>query len=181
MNIPVLFIQGGGDGGYEADAALVTALQKTLGDKYSIMYPRIHSDVSAPDFGWLQQIDKLISENKENFILMGHSFGASMLLKFLSEHPVKKKIKGIFLMSTPFWSGKEDWKKALILKEDFAEHLPKNIPLYFYHCRDDEEVPFSHFINYKQIINQGIFREIKSGGHQFTQNLMLIAGDIKGL
>ena len=176
----ILFIQGGGDGGYEVDSELVTSLQKALGEKYVVRYPEIQSDESVSDFGWTRQIGKTISETEDNLILVGHSFGASMILKFLSENSVKKKFKGIFLIATPFWSGNEDWKKGLILKENFADKLPK-VPIYFYHCRDDEEVPFSHFSNYKRKLNQATFREIKSGGHQLANDLTLVAKDIKSL
>ncbi len=40
--------------------------------------------------------------------MAGHSFGASMLLKFLSENKVKQKVDGIFLIAAPFWDGDED-------------------------------------------------------------------------
>lgn len=177
----ILFIQGGSEGGYEVDSALVTSLQEALGEKYDVRYPEIQPDESVPDFGWTGQIGKIISEAEDNLIVVGHSFGASMILKFLSEHSVKKKFKGIFLIATPFWSGNEDWKKGLILKENFADKLPEKTSIYFYHCRDDEEVPFSHFSDYKRKLNQAIFREIKSGGHQFANDLTLVAKDIKTL
>jgi hypothetical protein len=52
----ILFIQGGGEGGYEADDALVASLQAALGSTYTVDYPRMPSDENLPDFGWLQQI-----------------------------------------------------------------------------------------------------------------------------
>ena|SRR5688500_17440298 len=179
MNRHILFIQGGGDGGYEADAELVASLQKALGKGYDINYPEIKSDESAPDFGWTQEIGNKLSETKSDVILVGHSFGASMLLKYLSENPVNKKIEGIFLIATPFWDGNEDWQKGLKLQEDFADRLPDEVPIFFYHCQDDEEIPFSHLGHYKQRLTQATFREIKSGGHQFNNDLTLVANDIK--
>lgn len=104
-----------------------------------------------------------------------------MILKYLSENPVKKKIAGIFLISTPFWSGNEDWKQGLKLQENFAGKLPKNVPIFFYHCHDDEEVPFSQLAIYRQKLDQATFREIPSGGHQLNNDLKLVAQDIKSL
>ncbi len=114
-------------------------------------------------------------------ILAGHSFGASMILKCLSEHPVNKKLAGIFLLATPFWNGNEDWQTGLKLQEDFADKLPEQVPLFFYHCHDDQEVPFSHFDHYRQKLKQATFREIKTGGHQLNNDLTLVASDIKTL
>jgi len=181
MKKSVVFIQGGGNGGYEADAKLVASLQEALGTAYEIHYPKILSDEAAPDFGWLKQIGKEISSIKGEVILAAHSLGASMLLKYLSENKIKKHITGIFLISTPFWDGDEDWVQGLKLKGDFADKLPKDVPMYFYHCRDDEEVPFTHFSLYKKKLQRTTFREIASGGHQLNNNLSIVAKDIKSL
>jgi len=181
MNKNILFIQGGGDGGYKVDAELVASLQKALGKGYDINYPEIMSDESASDFGWTQQIGKIISETKSDFILVGHSFGASMILKYLSEKSANKKIEGIFLIATPFWGGNEDWQIGLKLQEDFANKLPDKVPIFFYHCQDDEEIPFSHLNQYKQKLTHATFREIKSGGHQLNNDLTLVANDINFL
>ncbi len=177
----ILFIQGGGEGGYKADKPLVASLKTTLGKEYQVDYPKLQSDESASDFGWVQQIGERMSKTKGITILVGHSLGASMILKFLSESPVIKKIEGIFLLATPFWSGDEDWKAGLKLQENFAEKLPEEAPIFLYHCQDDEEVPFSHFNQYKEKLTQANFRKIESGGHQFNNDLALIAKDIKSL
>jgi uncharacterized protein len=181
MNKHVLFIQGGGGKeDYDADAKLVTSLREALGKGYTVHYPFLSND-SSPDFGRRKQIRKEISLIKGGIILLGHSLGASMLLKYFSENEVKKKIDGIFLISTPFWSGDEDWKQGLKLREDFPDTLPKNVPIFFYHCRDDEEVPFEHLSVYAQKLPNAIVREIASGGHQLDNNLSLVAEDIKSL
>lgn len=179
MNRQVLFIQGGGDGGYEADKALVASLQNTLGKEYVINYPVINTDEASPDFGWTDQIGKHIAVAKENMILVGHSFGASMIIKYLSEHVVSKEIAGIFLIATPFWSGNEKWKKGLKLSTTFAEKLNKEVPIFFYHCKDDDEVPFSDLALYKKKIPHATIRVISHGGHQLGNDLHVIAQDIK--
>ena len=181
MNKQVLFIQGGGaKEDYAADAKLVASLKKALGESYQVHYPFLPAE-SAPDFGRKVQIDKEISTFKSEIILAGHSLGASMLLKYLSESQVQKKIAGIFLLSTPFWSGHEDWVQGLKLKGNFADKLPKDVPIFLYHCLDDEEVPFDHLQLYAQNLPQAIIREITSGGHQFNNDLSLVAKDIKSL
>lgn len=177
----ILFIQGGGNRGYEADAKLVSSLRTALGKGYKVYYPCMQVDETVPDFGWLRQIGKEIDGIKGEVILVAHSLGASLLLKYLSENEVKKQIGGIFLISTPFWSGKEDWIQGLKLQEGFAEKLPKNVPVFLYHCRDDNEVPFAHLTDYTQKLPQASIREIANGGHQLDNNLTTVAKDIKRL
>ena len=181
MSKQLLFIQGGGNNGYETDQALVASLQKELGPAYEIIYPKIQNDETAADFGWVQQIAGNIATMKEDFVLLGHSFGASMILKLFSEQVIVKEIAGIFLLSTPFWTGDAAWIKGLKLQENFAEKLPKNIPVFFYHCQDDDEVPFAHLSLYKEKLTGAIFREIVLGGHQLDNHLTLVAQDIKSL
>jgi hypothetical protein len=181
MNKHVLFIQGGGGKeDYETDTKLVDSLRKALGEPYALHYP-LMSDESSPDFGRKKQIGKEISLIEGEIVLVGHSLGASMLLKYFSEDEIKKKISGIFLISTPFWSGDEDWKQGLKLHEDFPDKLPTDVPVFLYHCRDDEEVPFQHLSLYAQKLPKATVREIASGGHQLNNNLSLVAKDIKSL
>jgi predicted alpha/beta hydrolase family esterase len=181
MTHQILFIQGGGNDGHEADKALVHSLQAILGADYHIVYPELQFDESSPDFGWIDQIARHVSDANDDVIIVAHSLGASMLLKYLSDHSVTKKMKGIFLIATPFWSGDEDWKQGLKLKEAFADTLPAEAPVYFYHCKDDEEVPFSHMDEYRQRIEQATFREIENGGHQPNNCLAVVARDIRSL
>ncbi|MXV16574.1 alpha/beta fold hydrolase [Hufsiella ginkgonis] len=181
MKKRVLFIQGGGEGGYEAGIPLAEALQEAVGEDYKVNYPRMESDEEAPDFGWLRQIGEEISSSGENVIVVAHSLGASMVLKYLSEQLVAKSIAGIFLLAAPFWSGNEHWKQGLKLKEDFAAALPKNIRIFFYRCRDDDEVPVDHFAAYRDRLPGASFREPESGGHLFKGSLHLLVRDIKAL
>jgi predicted alpha/beta hydrolase family esterase len=183
MSRHVLFIQGGGNGGYEADAKLVASLRKALGTAYKVHYPKMLPDETEQDFGqrWPKQIDKEISSVKGEVILAGHSLGASMLLKYLSENKIKKNIPGIFLISPPFWSGDENWVQPLKLQENFSDKLPKDVPFFFYQCKDDEVVPFDHLTFYKQNLPWAVFREIDIGGHQLNNDLTLVAHDIKSL
>lgn len=179
MTKHLLFLQGGaGDEDHQADAKLVDSLQKALGRNYTIHYPLLPEEPS-PDFGRMKQIEKELSLIDGEIVLVAHSLGASMLLKYFSEYKTTKKIAAIFLLSTPFWSGNEDWKQGLKLREDFAARLPKDLRIFLYHCRDDESVPFEHLGEYSKKIGWATIREIQSGGHQFNDDLSIVAKDIK--
>lgn len=104
-----------------------------------------------------------------------------MLLKYLSENEVKNNIAGIFLIAAPYWSGEEDWKQGLKLQEEFPDKLPKDIPIFLYHCRDDEDVPIGNLELYRQKLPYAAINEIESGGHQLNNDLSVLAKDIKSL
>jgi predicted alpha/beta hydrolase family esterase len=181
MKKQVIFFQGGGgQEDYDADAKLVASLRSKLGAAYSIHYPLL-VDEEVPDLGRHKQVGQEIARCEDGVILVGHSLGASMLLAYLSEHRVSKKIAGIFLIATPFWRGNEDWVEAFKLPPDFAEKLDHKIPLFLYHCRDDEVVPFAHFAVYMQELPWASFCELSTGGHQFDNDLTMVAKDIKAI
>lgn len=181
MTKQVIFFQGGGsDEDYDADAKLVDSLRTVLGPEYTVHYPRLPND-GTPDLGRRKQITHEIAESKDGVILVGHSLGASMILLCLSENKIKKHIAGIFLISTPFWSGNEEWVDAFRLRKDFARHLDGKLPLFFYHCRDDEEVPFAQFMTYERELPWGHFRDLPVGGHQLNNDLTAVAQDIRSV
>jgi len=181
MTKHLIFFHGGGsEEDYEADAKLVDSLKLKLGPGYSVHYPLLPNN-GTPELGRRKQISHEISAADDNVFLVGHSLGASMLLACLSEIKIRKKIAAVFLLSTPFWNGDEDWVEAFKLKPDFAEKIDKKIHLFFYHCHDDEEVPFDQLAIYKQQLPWASFREIPVGGHQLNDDLTIVANDIKSI
>ncbi|HEY1165486.1 MAG TPA: hypothetical protein VGE90_09965, partial [Chitinophaga sp.] len=69
MKKHILFIQGGGDNGYEADAELVASLKAALGNGYEVTYPQLQSDESVSDFGWPLLIGKEMNDIEGDLIL----------------------------------------------------------------------------------------------------------------
>jgi predicted alpha/beta hydrolase family esterase len=177
----VLFIQGGGEEGYEADAKLAASLREALGEAYAVHYPRMPDEPST-DLEWTQQIGKEIAAIGSEVILVGHSVGGSALLKYLAENKVIYQVAGIFLIATPFWGGDDGWQyEGFTIPEDFPDRVPKGVPIFLYHNRDDSEVPFAHLALYATKLPQAIIRQGASGDHQFGNDLTQVALDIKNL
>ena len=121
---------------------------------------------------------------KNGAILVGHSLGGSFLLKYLSDEKVEKAIAGIFLIATPYW-GDDGWRydgyEALALPKDFPSNLPSGTPIFFYHSRDDEIVPFAHLTLYARKLPQATIHALDARGHQLRNDLSEVAADIKSL
>lgn len=177
----IIFLHGGGSKeDYEADQKLVDSLKVHLGSAYSIRYPFLPDD-GTPDMGRREQITKHIADSEDGVIMVAHSLGASMLLACLSEFKVKRKIAGIFLIATPFWEGNEDWVLPFKLHPDFVKKLDQKVPLFFYHCLDDVEVPVVQLSVYRRLLPWAKFRQIPVGGHQFNDDLSIVAGDVRSI
>jgi uncharacterized protein len=92
---------------------------------------------------WKERIAKELDALEGEVVLVGHSLGGSILLKYLSEEEVEKSVVGLFLVAMPYW-GVEDWEVGeFALREDFASKIPKDLTVFLYHSRDDEVVPFA--------------------------------------
>src|SRR5690348_16781926 len=88
-------------------------------------------------------------------MLVGHSFGGSILLKYLATEAYRIHIAGLFLVATPYWSGDEDWQIEHALPEDFAAKLPQIARIVLYHSRNDGEIPFAHLERFKAKLPRG--------------------------
>ena len=180
MKKQVLFIQGAGEGAYEEDAKLAASLQEALGSEYHVIYPKMSDEGNPEDKAWMTQIAEELASMDGNVILVGHSAGGSVLLKYLLKEKIMKPIAGIFLIAIPYW-GPEDEKDEYTLREGFASKLPNGVPVFLYHSRDDEWVPFTHLAKYVERIPQATVREFDGRGHQFNNDVSEVAEDIKSL
>jgi uncharacterized protein len=181
MKKQVLFIQGGGEGAYEEDEKLAASLQDALGAEYHVSYPRMPNEEDPQDEVWMAQISKELASFDGKVILVGHSAGGAVLLKYLLKEKVSKPIAGIFLMAIPYWGPEDEQDEEYTLREGFASQLPKGVPIFLYHSRDDEWVPFAHLAMYAEKIPQAIVREFDGRGHQFNNDLSEVTADIKSL
>ena len=180
MTTCVLFIQGGGKGAHSEDASLAHSLKRALGPEYDVRFPRIPGESDPNVESWKQKISSELSRTSGKVILVAHSVGGSILLRYLSEEKVEKQIAGLFLLAAPAWD-KDHWNfDDLKLPRNIAEKLAVIPRIFFYHCRDDDVVPFAHLAFHGERIPQAVTRAIDSGGHQFGNDLSRVAMDIRG-
>jgi predicted alpha/beta hydrolase family esterase len=176
----IIFIHGGGEGTYEIDGILAASLQNALGAAYAVRYPKMPLEETAGYADWKTQIAMELSAPGDEVILVAHSVGGSILLKYLTEERVKKPIAGLFLLAAPYFGGDETWDYAQMnLPQDFAARLPAIPRIFLYHSRDDEVVPFAHLSLYEAKLPQAAIRELDGRGHQFGNDLTEVAEDIR--
>jgi predicted alpha/beta hydrolase family esterase len=181
MTKQILFIHGAGNQRHPLGSRkLVESLQQQLGSDYEVLAP----DMPDPDHpgyqAWRSQIKQELDKLAADVLLIGHSLGGSLLLKYLAEGTYQRPIAGLFLVAVPYW-GKQDWELEYRLPDDFASHLPPIRQLFLYHSRHDEAVPFSHLWRYQEQLPQATVRALDGKEHSFTRGLPLLAQDIKQL
>ena len=115
-------------------------------------------------------------------ILVGHSIGASVLIKMLTDGgPRPASIAGVFLASSPFWHDHEFWRwDEARLGDDAGEYFPRAVPLFLYHGEDDT-APVAHARMFAKLLPQAIVRRLPGRDHQLNGDMSEVARDIEAL
>src|SRR5829696_5465467 len=154
MRTHILFAQGAGQGAYDEDQRLVDSLRRALAPDCDVRYPAIPNEGGVPYDRWRQHIEQELAGMPGPVVAVGHSVGASVLVKWLSERSEETAIVGAFLVACPFWGG-DGWRyegfEELTLQPELAANLAVRMPVYLYHCRDDATVPFEHLVLYEKV------------------------------
>lgn len=155
------------------------SIDQKLGKDYEVYLPSMPSNMNAQYKEWKLMMDKHINALSEEIILVGHSLGASFLVKYLSENKINKKIKGVFLVSGVFKQdscGNGLYSFALPDKLDLQT---ENI--FLYHSKDDPVVPFSELESFQKAFPGATSRVFEDRKHLNTEEFPELVEDIKSL
>lgn len=179
---PVLFVHGAGPDEHEGSAGMAASLRDALGPGYAVRHPEMPEAGDPRYAAWRDRVSaELAALPVDEAVLVGHSLGASVLLKHLSEEEPRRPVSGLFLLAPPFWR-EEGWEvEEYALREDFALRLPEGLRVFLYHGRDDEVVPFAHLELYAARLPRATVRRLDGRGHWFGGDLSVVARDIMGL
>jgi predicted alpha/beta hydrolase family esterase len=137
-----------------------------LGPGYEVHAPRM-PDPEDPHYQpWAGRIAELLEKNDQP-VLVGHSLGASILLKYLSEVETRPALAGVFLIAMPFW-GRD--MPEFALRPDFADRLRTLDNLFLYRSRDDDVIPAEHLETYRRAFPRAVVRTLEGRGHEFDQD-----------
>ena len=166
----VLFIHSAGpQGRHQGSNDFIALLKKSLGPGYELKHPKMpHPE--RPDYEpWKAKVAKEIAKLDDGAILIGHSLGGSVLLKYLSEADHGKTFSGLFLVAAPYW-GLKGWEyDAFFLKRGFPRKLTGVGPVFLYHTLDDEIVSQDHIVRYAKSMPKAKVRKVKGYGHAFNK------------
>jgi predicted alpha/beta hydrolase family esterase len=182
MKKEIFFVHSAGpQGHHEGSDYLVSYLIEALGTGYRILLPNMPDPENPHYVDWKATLKKELASMEDELILVGHSLGASVLLKYLSEEKLQQRIAGLFLIGAVYW-GKKDWEvKEYVLKSNFSSKLPPIRRIFLYHSSDDEVVPISHVRYFANELPNATVREFENRGHLFGRGLPELVEDLKRL
>ncbi|MEW2050925.1 alpha/beta fold hydrolase [Streptomyces sp. NPDC005476] len=176
----VLFIQGGGEGAYDAwDDKLVDSLRRELQDEYEVRYPRMPDEGDPGYARWSPAIRNELADLQEGAVVAGHSVGGTLLVQTLAEQPPERRLAAIVLIAAPFvgrggWPGEE-----FELSGDLGARLPDGTRVHVFHGLEDDTAPPSHADLYARVIPQAQVHRLPRRDHQLNNDLSEVAEVIR--
>jgi predicted alpha/beta hydrolase family esterase len=127
----------------------------------------------APTYArWREKLARELSEVRGETILVGHSLGGSVILKYLAEDAPELLVAGVFLVAAPCWGAGEDWSaEEYLVSERSAAELSQRSPIFLYHSREDPIVPFSHLEAYAARLPEATIRVLDGSDHAFANGV----------
>lgn len=178
----LLFIHGAGaqDEGQGSDG-FASSLQRDFAG-YEVRCPLMPQPEDPTYDEWKSKLDKEFAGLKGEVLLIGHSLGGSVLLKYISEESLPVTVSGLFMVAAPCWGADEDWQEESYQLAPDLKQLPlSEDKLYFYHSYEDNVVPLAHLDAYRQRFPQANYRELTGYSHDYSDGLPELVEDCRFL
>jgi predicted alpha/beta hydrolase family esterase len=140
-------------------------------------------DLEAPHYKpWKKELERTLRDyGDRKLFVVGHSIGASVALKYLSEKPPMKSIVGLFLIGAVFW-GLKNWEvNEYSFEHGFHRHLQYIPHIFFYHSKDDAVVPVSHLWHFAVALPEAKIRQSDHEGHLYVNGIPALIDDINSI
>ncbi|MEQ8337642.1 MAG: alpha/beta fold hydrolase [Cyclobacteriaceae bacterium] len=182
MNAEIIYIHGAGIQGPKSESRLLLKdLMREVDDGLEIHAPEMPNPMNPDCVAWMDVLDATIHKLDGRIILIGHSLGASVILKYLTERAVEINIESVLLMGTPFW-GNSNWKSNdFRLDLNHLERLSAFDSIHFFHGVDDDVVPASHLDDYLQLIPHAHGQLVEGADHYLRNHIPSMVSLINNL
>ena len=155
----------GPQGPGEGSDPLVTRLREGLGTDYEVLFPTMPGTEDDPHYApWRDRLSEELDAAKGKVIIFGHSLGASLALKYTAERGLGEQVAGLVLAEAPFW-GTSGWEREWALPEGWPTDESRLPPIFLFHSRDDEEIPFAHLELYAKRLPEATVHPLDGTGH----------------
>lgn len=158
---------------------IIQTLGKLLSDGFRPRAVPMEAGASDPE-DWIDLLSVELRSVNDNDILIGHSLGASQILKWLATSKQTHRPKAVFALACPFW-GAKDWDSdEYRLIPGSAAVLARIDLISFWHGGEDSTVPPAHLELYRDFVPFAEFSLLPGIGHDFDRaSLELVANRVR--
>lgn len=153
--------------GRSVDDPLLVTLSSSLADVFRPHAIPMHADGNGAE-GWMGILSDRLAPINESTVLLGHSLGASQILKWLTERQPAHLPKAVVALASPYW-GTEDWDVEEYQIAAGSTKALSQISLLFWQGDADTVVPPSHLERYRDLFPSAEFNLLPGVGHDFDR------------
>jgi len=119
---------------------------------FEVLAPELPFSGEPDLFEWLKAMEEQVGRIDADDIILGHSLGAVMALRYLESAEMSATPRALILVAAP-WTHKRAEMKSFFMSEFDADVLMwKAQDFIIVHSKDDELVPFDHAKKYRDIL-----------------------------
>lgn len=149
-------------------------LQEKLGSDFQIVKPSMPSKRNAKYYEWSTWFQKMLPYLHDNVVLVGHSLGATFLVKYLAENKLPIIVSQVHLVAGGFvYKGGFDLPKSVALIEERCENI------FLYHSRDDKVVDFEDALKFQKVLPHATLVQFEDRNHFNQETFPEIVENIK--
>jgi predicted alpha/beta hydrolase family esterase len=179
--LPILFVHGGADNAYRFDLEIIQRLQRSLGDEFSLGYPRIAGLERIEWQPTFSELSQQFAKLTDDATVIAHSIGGAAVLKLLLS-PGIRPIRNLFLLAAPYKAADSHWgEDDFSFPNEFAKRLNTNLRIFIYHSKDDDAIPVGDALCYQQKLPTAQVHLLDGYGHQFSGPLDFLVNDIRSV
>lgn len=166
MPLPSVFLIHGA--GRTVHDPIIQTLGELLSDGFRPRAVTMEAGTSDPK-DWIDHLSVELRSVHDNDILIGHSLGASQILKWLAESKQTHRPKAVFALACPFW-GTRNWDAGEYrLTPGSAAVLSRIDLVSFWQGSEDSTVPPAHLERYREVFPFAEFSQLPGIGHDFDR------------
>jgi serine hydrolase len=164
----LLFHSSGPQGPGEGTDPLANRLREELGADFEVAFPMLPSPDDPHYAPWRERQGEILAETDDPIVVIGHSLGGSVFLKYLAEGGRAEQVTGLVLLATPYW-GASGWEAEWGLPEGWPDASTKLPPTHLFHSRDDDVIPFSQLELYRERLPDATVHPLDGYGHLYER------------
>ena len=144
---------------------------------FDVLAPELPFSGEPELFEWLKAMEEQVGRIEADDIILGHSLGAVMALRYLEAAEMTGTPRALILVAAP-WTHKRKEMQSFFMSDFDADVLMwKAREFIVVHSKDDKLVPFNHAEKYKEILRGKLLardREDHYMGQEYPVLLQLI-------
>ena len=131
---------------------------------HEVVAPQLPDAENPDEQAWTEALLEEVKNVDDETIVIGHSLGGAMALRFLEAVEARSTPKACLLISTPWMILSDKFRGFFMSELDFEVLMWKVSRFALLHSKDDDVIPFDHAQKYEKVLHAKL-HETEEAGH----------------